>query len=71
LASLESALLEITLSPNVVDVRLCRSTSKALTNRDVYASFFKQLLQDDRALKAWEGSAPLKCKIFIWLAQKR
>jgi hypothetical protein len=70
LASLDADLLALPIT-TAGDVRLCRSTNKALTNRDVYVFSFKHLPQDNRVLKIWKGAAPLKSKIFLWLAHKK
>jgi hypothetical protein len=50
--------------------RLCRSTNKSLSNKDFYLNTFRHLQKDDTGLKIWKSAAPLKCKIFIWLAHR-
>jgi hypothetical protein len=53
------------------DIRVCRLTNKKLSNKNLYASTFSHLQVDDVATKIWRSAAPLKCKIFCWLARKK
>jgi hypothetical protein len=70
LATLNSSLASISLQLDLPDTRLCRSTNKSLSNKDFYLNTFRHLQKDDIGLKIWKSVAPLKCKIFIWLAHR-
>lgn len=71
LLSLTTEIDTIPLLPGVPDIRLNRATNKELSNRDHYANSFRHLLNDEQAKKGWRSFAPLKCKIFLWLAHRR
>jgi hypothetical protein len=53
------------------DTRLCRVTNKSLSNKDFYLNTFRHLRLDDRGKMIWDCAAPLKYKIFVWLARRR
>jgi hypothetical protein len=54
--------------PDCCDGRL---TNKKLSNKSFYVNSFRHLQIDDAASKVWRSVAPLKYKIFCWLARKK
>jgi hypothetical protein len=71
LRTLTTALGSVVLRLDVPDLRVSRLTNNLLTNKNFYSSFFSNLQLDDIATKVWRSAAPLKCKIFCWLARKK
>jgi hypothetical protein len=70
LLALSLELDSIVLSPNSLDQRLWHRTNKLLSNKDFYSIAFRHLQIDELASKVWRSVAPLKCKIFWWLAKR-
>ncbi|KAK1667804.1 hypothetical protein QYE76_055963 [Lolium multiflorum] len=71
LRDLSMELSSVHLNIDNPDIRVCRLTNKKLSNKTLYASTFSHLQVDDVATKVWRSAAPLKCKIFCWLARKK
>jgi hypothetical protein len=77
-AAAEDDLRALTIELNLVDLRLevpdlrgTRLTNKKLSNKCFYVNSFRHLQIDDVAPTVWRSAAPLKCKIFCWLARKK
>jgi hypothetical protein len=71
LHELASELDSVEIRPNVPDTRLCRLTNKKLSNKSFYTNSFRHLQVDDQRDSVWRSAAPLKCKIFGWLARRQ
>jgi hypothetical protein len=61
----------VELRPDAPDTRDARLSDKKLSNKCFYVNSFRHLQIDDVAPTVWRSAAPLKCKIFCWLARKR
>ncbi|KAK1642140.1 hypothetical protein QYE76_059945 [Lolium multiflorum] len=71
LLALTSELGSVVLRPVTLDACVGRLTNKGLTNKDFYTNSFRHLQVDDQANMVWRTAAPLKCKVFCWLARRR
>jgi hypothetical protein len=71
LLTLTSELGVLVQSNNAPDKRVCRLTANELSNKDFYSNSFRHLQVDDLAQKVWKSAAPLKCRIFCWLAKRK
>jgi hypothetical protein len=71
LRTLTSKLASVELRPDEEDNRVSRLTNKLLSNKDFYSFTFRHLQTDELATIVWRSDAPLKCKIFCWLAKRR
>jgi hypothetical protein len=71
LLALTCELGSVVLRPDIPDARVGRLTNKGLTNKDFYTNSFRHLQVDDQATMVWRTAAPLKCKVFCWLARRR
>jgi mannosylglycoprotein endo-beta-mannosidase len=71
LRTLTSELASVEIRPAEVDSRVGRLTNKLLSNKDFYSFTFRHLQTDELATMVWRSDAPLKCKIFCWLAKRR
>jgi hypothetical protein len=61
----------VILCDDVPDSCWDRITNKKLSNKSLYSNSSRHLQIDEVAEKVWKSAAPLKCKIFCWLAGKR
>jgi hypothetical protein len=68
---LSSEHASVALSNDSPDIRLTRLTNKLPSNKDFYSFTFRHLQIDELATRIWRSAAPLKCKIFCWLAKRR
>ncbi|KAK1698289.1 hypothetical protein QYE76_014986 [Lolium multiflorum] len=71
LRTLANELSSVALRHDTPDVRWDRLTNKKLSNKCVYTNSFRHLRIEEAAGKVWGSAAPLKCKIFCWLAWKK
>jgi hypothetical protein len=53
-----------------LDFRDSRLTNKKLSNKNFYDNSFSHLQTDELATAIWRSAAPLKCKVFYWLARR-
>jgi hypothetical protein len=65
----ELSLVDLRL--DVPDLRDTRLSNKKLSNKCFYVHSFRQLQIDEMETAIWRSAAPLKCKIFCWLARKK
>jgi hypothetical protein len=68
LRALANELSSVILRHDVHDTRCGRLTNKKLSNKSVYSNSFRHLQIDEVAANIWKSAAPLKCKIFCWMA---
>jgi hypothetical protein len=68
---LADELHSVALRAHLPDYRVGRLTNKMLSNKDFYTTAFRHLQVDVLASSVWRSAAPLKCKIFCWLAKRR
>jgi hypothetical protein len=61
----------VDLHLDVSDLRDARLSNKKLSNKCFYVHSFRHLQIDDVATVVWRSAAPLKCKIFCWLARRK
>ncbi|XP_071685447.1 uncharacterized protein [Lolium perenne] len=71
LRTLASELCSVALRHDSPDTRWDRLTNKKLSNKSVYTNSFRHLQIEEVAGKVWRSAAPLKCKVFCWLAWKK
>jgi hypothetical protein len=64
----ELSLVDLRL--DVPDLRHTRLSNKKLSNKSFYVHSFRHLQIDVMETVIWRSAAPLKCKIFCWLARK-
>jgi mannosylglycoprotein endo-beta-mannosidase len=63
----EFSSLELRDNPDFRDSRL---NNKKLSNKSFYVNSFRHLQTDELAVGIWRSAAPLKCKVFCWLARR-
>ncbi|XP_071681019.1 uncharacterized protein [Lolium perenne] len=68
---LANELTMVVLRNDAPDARFSRLANTKLSNKGFYSISFRHLQIDDVADKVWRTAAPLKCKIFCWLARKK
>nr|XP_051210977.1 uncharacterized protein LOC127328415 [Lolium perenne] len=71
LRDLANVLSSVDLRHDTPDTCACRLTNSKLSNKSFYFNSFRHLQIDDVACKVWKSAAPLRCKIFCWLARKK
>jgi hypothetical protein len=71
LRTLTSELSTVRARIGIPDLRDGRLTNKKLSNKVFYVNSFRHLQVDEVVNRVWKSAAPLKCKIFCWLAWKR
>jgi hypothetical protein len=71
LLALSTELASVALCHVVPDSRVCRLTNKKILNKDFYLNYFLHLQPNELAGMVWRSAAPLKCKIFCWLAKRQ
>jgi hypothetical protein len=71
LRTLANELSSVTLRQDTLDTRWGRLANKKLSNKCVYTNSFRHLRIEEAAEKFWRSAAPLKCKVFCWLAWKK
>jgi hypothetical protein len=71
LRALSAELQSYGLRSHTPDRHVGRLTNKMLSNKDFYSLTFRHLPIDELATSVWRSAAPLKCKIFCWLAKRR
>jgi hypothetical protein len=71
LRTITNELDSVVLRAHSPDTRVGRLTNKMLSNKDFYSIAFRHLQVDASATSVWWSAAPLKCKIFCWLAKRR
>ncbi|KAK1677310.1 hypothetical protein QYE76_038158 [Lolium multiflorum] len=71
LCTLANELCSVALRHDSPDTRWDRLTNKKLSNISVYTNSFRHLRIEEVAEKVWRSAAPLKCKVFCWLAWKK
>ncbi|KAK1667188.1 hypothetical protein QYE76_055347 [Lolium multiflorum] len=71
LRALSHELSLVDLHLDVSGLRETRLSNKKLSNKCFYVHSFRHLQIDDMETVIWRSAAPLKCKIFCWLARKK
>jgi hypothetical protein len=69
--TLSHDLSSVVLHSDEPDQRVGHLSNSALSNKCFYANSFRHLQVDVLAEKVWRNAAPLKCKIFCWMAKRQ